>query len=792
MMISIKLAIRNILKNRFSYIISFISLLVGFTIILLIGVYLYNELSYDKFHEKENIYRVGFRASFADKNTSYAFSWAPLGPKMKEYYPEIVDFVRLYKIPSRIIVKHNDKTFLHDDLFYVDKNLFHFFSFKLLTGNPNTVLNEPNTAVLTEQMAKLYFGNENPIGKIIEADNKEFIVSGIAKSPPINSHIKFNILFSISSLNEDKIGNEKVLESWKRTNYYTYLQFLNPESIQSVKASRQDFIDDELFMFKKDLNVDIDLLIQAIENIHLHSNLDRELEPNNSISNLIFVFIIVLFVFIISCVNFILITANINLTRFKELYIKKVHGQSKILMISSYFLEILTLCFLSFLFALLLFYFLLPHYNLISHSVFSFDYLKNWNIVAGIITVLIFVSIVPGYFSGKILFNYKLNTTKDTSSSLKVFNSSIILIVQFCIAFTLIICSLIFNKQLDFIQNYNLGYDKSNILLIQTNNNQIRNSAEAICRKIMTLPEVISASTSSNHLANEPSTFAVSLSNIGENKEIQTSYNSVDYNFKEVYGFNIIEGHFFSINFPTDSSGVVVNQTFCKEMNLIDPINTNVNFLGREYKIIGVVEDFYFNSFRERIEPYIMFFKESSRRNHYLNIKLRDQVESQIINKLKEIWFEEFPDQIFEYTLYEDALQIRYQKDVVLLKLLKYLCILVVIIALSGLLGQNFLMLRLRKKEIAIRKVLGANFKDLLFVLTKKYVILLLISWVCASLISYFLTQEWLNNFVFRFENQYLYFIIPIVFSIITSMLFISFKTIHTLSENPVESLKEE
>jgi putative ABC transport system permease protein len=791
-MISIKLALRNIFKNRLSFLIGFISLLVGFMVSLLIGVYLYNEINYDRFHKKENLYRVGFSASFTDNNTNYAFAWAPLGPKMKEYYPEVVDFVRLYKIPSKIMVKHNENKFLQEDLFYVDQNLFEFFSFELTTGNPRTALSEPNTVVLTEQMAQLYFGNQNPIGKIIEADDKEFIVTGIAKSPPINSHIKFNILFSISSKHEDRIVNEKVLESWRLVNYYTYLQLLNKESIKSINSNRQAFIDDELYQFKEDLNVDIDLIIQPLESIHLHSNLDRELELNNSTSNLWIVFTIALFVFIISCVNFILITTNINITRFKEVYIKKVLGQSKMSIIISYLFETLFICFISLLFALLLFYYLLPQYNLISHSEFSFDYLLNWKIIVGIISVLLFTGIIPGYFSGKILFTFKLNSTKDAPPSLQVFNSSTILVVQFCIAFTLIICSLIFNKQLEFIQNHNLGYDKSNILIIRTNNDQVRNSAEDICKEIMTFPEIVSASISSNNLANEPSTFAISLTNNGENNQVQTNYNSVDYNFKDAYDFNLVKGRFFSMDFPTDSFGVVVNQTFCKELNLIDPINKNVYFLGREYKIIGVLEDFHFSSFREKIEPYLMFFKMSSTRNRYINIKLQDQLSQQIIKKIEEIWSDTFPDNIFEYTIYEDALQKRYQNDLVLVKLLKYLSIIVIIIALSGLLGQNFLMLRLRRKEIAIRKVLGANFKDLLYTLTKKYAILLLISWLVASCISYFLTQEWLNNFVFRFENQYVYFIIPIIFSILISLLIISLKTLKSLNENPIESLKEE
>ena len=675
-------------------------------------------------------------------------------------------------------------------MFYADHNFFKFFSFELSEGNPKTVLNEPNTVVLTEKIAQLYFGNQNPIGEIIEADNKEFIVTGIAKSPPINSHIKFNILFSMSSMHEDRIGNEKVLESWKRVNYYTYFQLLNKKSIGSINSDKQAFIDNELFMFKRDLNVNIDLIIKSIEDIHLHSHLDHELESNNSTSNLLIIFIIALFVLVISCVNFILITTNINITRFKEVYIKKVVGQTKTLLLFTYLLEILVICFISFLFALLLFYLLLPQYNLITNSNFSLNYLLNWEIITGIISILLIVVVVPGYFSGKILFAFTPNSTKNNQASFRVFNSSLILTIQFCIAFTLIICSLIFNKQLKCIQNHDLGFDKSNILLIHTNNN-VRNSAESICEKFMTLSEVKSISTSSNHLANEPLTFAVSLSNQGENNEIQTNYNFVDYNFKDTYGLKVSEGRFFSIDFPTDSFGVVVNQTFCKEINLTNPINKNLYFLGKKFEIIGVVEDFYFSSFRERIEPYLMFFKRNNRQNNYINVKLKGKVNQQIINKLDIIWSEAFSDNIFEYTLFEDTLQNRYQNDLIIVKLLRYLSLIVVIIALSGLLGQNFLILRLRKKEIAIRKVFGANFKNLLFILTKKYLILLLISWLGASIISYFLTREWLNNFVFKIENQFLYFIIPIFIGILMSLLFISFKTLKTLKDNPVEALRE-
>ena len=786
------MALRNLVKNRFSFLVVFISLIVGFTVTLFAGIYLYNEINYDKFHTKENICRVGFRAGFAEKKTDYAFSWAPLGPKMKEFFPEVIDFVRLYHLPSASVVKYGEKKYLSEKLFYADQDFFDFFSFKLIRGNPRTVLEEPNSAVLTERIASQYFGTQNPIGKILKINNKEYVVTGISKSPPVNSHIKFNILLSMSSMIHDKIGSENALESWKRVNYYTYLQFLNKKSVEKVIAGRKSFIDKELFMFKRDLNVDIDLIIQPIENIHLHSHLDRELEPNNSTSNLWIVFLIALFVLVISCVNFILITTNINITRFKEVYIKKVAGQSKYLMLSTYLLEILVICFISFLFALLLFYQLLPQYNLIIHSGFSWNYLINWKIITGIIALLLIVSIVPGYISGKILFSFTPNSTRYTPASYRVYNNSVILIIQFCIAFALIICTLIFTGQLNYIQNYKLGYDKSDILLIHINENYEKNAARSICENFMKLSDVRSVSISSNHLAKEPLTFAVSLSRQKGNNEIQTNYNNVDYNFKKTYGLKIEEGRFFSMDFPTDSSGIVVNQTFCKEFGLTDPINKNVYYLGMEFKIIGVVKDFYFNSFRERIEPYLMFFKGNNRRNNYISVKLNHKINRQIIKKLDGIWSEAFPDDVLDYSSYEDKLQTRYENDMMLVKLMKYLSLVVVIIALSGLLGQNFLILRLRKKEIAIRKVLGADFSNLLVVLTKKYFILMLIAWAGASVISYFLTGEWLNNFIFRIENRFLYYIFPVIFSMLISILFIGFRTAKTLKMNPAETLKEE
>jgi putative ABC transport system permease protein len=789
-MTTIKLALRNIFKNRLSFIIGFTSLIIGFTVSLFIGVYLYNEINYDKFHEKDNIYRVSFSGGFAEKKTDYAFAWAPLGPALKNYFPEITDFVRLYRLASNSVVKYEENKFLHDGLFYADQNFFDFFSFELISGNPKTVLSKPNSVVLTTKMVEFYFGNQNPIGKIIEANNREFIVTGVVKSPPINSHIKFNFLFSMISMSEDKVGSDPALESWRRINFYTYFRTLNKESIESIKSNKQAFIDKELFIFKRDWNADIDLIFFPLTDIHFKSHLDRELEPNNSTSNLWILFIIALFVLVISCVNFILITTNINITRFKEVYVKRAMGQSRFLLIVTYLLEIFIVCLISFLIALLLFYCLLPQYNQLTSSDFTLNYLMKWKIIIGIISVLLGVGIIPGYFSGKILFNLKMNSSLQTQASFQSSNSSLILIIQFCIAFTLIICSLVFSKQLRFIQNHDLGYDKSNILLVDVN--CIKNTAEIINKKFNTLPRIKSTCISMSHLAQEPSTFAVSLTNQGENAEMQTNYNYVGYNFKNTYGIEIIKGRFFSMDFPTDSFGVVVNQSFCKEIGLSDPVGENITFLNKEYKIIGVTKDFFFSSFRERIEPYIMFFKGENRFNRLISIKFTDKIKSSDINELIKIWNNEFSEEFFIQNSFEDKLQNRYQNDTILVKLLRYLCVIVVILALSGLLGQNFLMLRVRRKEIAIRKVLGADIKSLLYVLNKKYIILLLLSWVGASIISYFLTDEWLNNFIFRFDNKYLYFIVPIIFSILMSFLFISLRTLTYIKENPANALQNE
>ncbi|NOQ25709.1 MAG: FtsX-like permease family protein [Bacteroidales bacterium] len=789
-MTTIKLTLRNIFKNRLSFLIGFTSLIIGFTVSLFIGIYLYNEISYDKFHEKDNIYRVSFSGGFAEMKTDYAFAWAPLGPALKNYFPEITDFVRLYRLQPNTVVKYEETKFLHDGLFYADQNFFDFFSFELISGNPKTVLSKPNSVVITTKISELYFGDQNPIGKIIKASNREFIVTGVVKSPPINSHIKFNFLFSMISMSEDRIGSGPALESWRRVNFYTYFRSLNKESIESIKSNKQAFIDKELFIFKKDWKADIDLIFFPITDIHLKSHLDRELEPNSSTSNLWILFIIALFVFVISCVNFILITTNINITRFKEVYVKKVMGQSKFLLILSYLFEIFIICLLSFLIALLLFYFLLPQYNQMTNSEFTLNYLINWKIIIGIISALLIVGIVPGYFSGKILFNLGIKSSLQTKASFQSSNSSLILIIQFCIAFTLIICSLVFSKQLKYIQNHDLGYDKSNILLVDVN--WERNSAKIINEKFNTLSNIKSTCISMSHLAEEPATFIISLIKEGEKTELQTNYNYVNYNFKTTYGLEIIEGRFFSMEFPTDSFGVVVNQSFCKEMGLSNPIGENLTFLNKKYKIIGVSKDFFFCSFRERIEPYIMLLNKRNRDNRLISIKFTDKIKSSDIKELKRMWNNEFSENFFIQNSLEDKLQNRYQNDMILVKLLRYLSFIVIIIALSGLLGQNFLMLRVRRKEIAIRKVLGANFKNLLYILNKKYIILLLLSWIGACIISYFLTNDWLNNFIFTFENKYLYFIIPIIFSILMSFLIISLRTLTYIKENPANTLQNE
>jgi len=790
-MIFLKLAFRTLWKKKLSTIIALCSLVVGFTIALYVGAYVFHESSYDRFHEKENLYRVSFSGGFAERQTPYAFSWAPLGPRMKSYFPEVKDYVRMFRAQQKT-VEVEKKKFVTSKIFYADANFFQFFSFTLLEGEPTKVLQNPNTAVLTMSMARQYFGDEPAIGKQLSWDGQDYLITGIAADPPANSHNKFKLLASMSTFVNQTVGPDKRLESWRPVNYYTYLHLSNDKAIEKLQAQKQQFIDKEMYMFKEDLGVTIDLLFYPIEEIHLASHLDQELEPNNRLENLAIVALIGLFVLVLSSVNYILITTHINAGRYKEVFVKRVAGENKHGLLYTHLLETLILSVVSFALGILLYFEFFEAFSSLLHVSFQADILMQWQLVIGMLLAVLLVGTLPGVLAAKIVLHFPTNSAKPDFARARSGKSALLLFVQFSIALGLVITTLIFTQQLQYIQKHDLGYNTDELLLISLEDEEAERKAQAIKSMFTSMPEVSSVSGSARPLTGEPLTFGMSLKDSQGKEKFETNYNFVDYDFAATYGLKLRQGRFFSPAFGTDSAGIVVNETFCRQLGIDEAIGKEVVFLRNTFKIIGVAEDFQFHSLRNQIEPYAMLLTPQGRNPDVFTLKVHEREKALLMASVAMDLEKAFPDALFAVEDYDDAVMMAYQDDRLLRNLLLSLTMVIVFMALIGVLGQHFLMIRKRRKELAVRKVMGAGYQQLVWVLSRKYVLLFVISWLTASVLSFVLTRNWLMHFASRLQSVEFYYILPMILGTLFLLVLLAWGAHRALMESPAQVLKED
>ncbi len=790
-MIFLRLAFRTLWKKKLSTVIALCSLVVGFTIALYVGAYVFHESSYDRFHEKDNLYRVSFSGGFAERQTSYAFSWAPLGPRLKSYFPEVEDYVRMFRAQQKTVEVEKSR-FVTDKIFYADANFFEFFSFELLEGESTKVLEAPYTAVLTKSVAQQYFGDEPAIGKQITWEGQDYLITGIAADPPANSHNKFKILASMSTFGNQTVGPDKRLESWRPVNYYTYLHLSNDNAVKKLQAQKQEFIDNEMYMFKEDLGVTIDLLFYPLEEIHLASHLDQELEPNNRLENLAIVALIGLFVLVLSSVNYILITTHINAGRYKEVFVKRVAGESKHGLLYTHLLESLILSVISFAIGFMLYIQFFADFNSLLHVSFHANILLQWQLILSMVIGVLLVGTIPGILAAKIVMHFPTNSAKPDFAKARSGKSALLLFVQFSIALGLVITTLIFTEQLQHIQKHDLGYSTDELLLISLEDEEAERNAQAIKSMFSSLPEVSSVSGSARPLTGEPLTFGMSLKDSQGKEKFETNYNFVDYDFATTYGLKLRQGRFFSPDFGTDSSGIVVNETFCQQLGLDEAIGKEVVFLRNAFKIIGVAEDFQFHSLRNQIEPYAMLLTPQGRNPDVFTLKLNTSEKALVMAGIKKDLKQAYPDALFEVEDYDDAVLMAYQDDRLLRNLLLSLTMVIVFMALIGVLGQHFLMIRKRRKELAVRKVLGAGYQQLLWVLSHKYVLLFVISWLAASILSFVLTRNWLMHFASRLQSVEFYYILPMILGTVFLLLLLVWGAHRALMELPARVLKED
>ncbi|HRJ28258.1 MAG TPA: ABC transporter permease [Cyclobacteriaceae bacterium] len=794
-------AIRNILKYKLFSAINIAGLTVGVAACLFIFIYVKDELSFDRFHkDADRIYRVGLLGKMAGQEFNVSNSCYPVGPTMKEEIPGVTDYTRIWPASNTVVFAFEEKSFSEKKVFYVDSNFFSFFSFELVAGDVNTMLTEPNTVVITEDLAKKYFDNQSPLGKllIIGPDKKSFTVTGVAKRPPLNSHFQFNALISFSTV------DNQIWKGWTGNSMFTYVTLDEKTDPSVVDAKLEDVVIKHVGPEIEQLGLTYEqfkeqggrysYIVYPMVDTHLHSKLEGDPEPGGDIKYVYIFMAVGLFILIIACINFMNLSTARSAGRAKEVGLRKTLGSMRTQLIGQFLSESFIYSLIAMVLALALAYLLMPAFNVLSGKALSFSALLDpvFGVVAA--TLVIIIGLLAGSYPALYLtsFNPVEVLKGKIRSGMKTKGvRSLLVVVQFSVSIFLIAATLVVFQQLSFMQERNLGIDKNRVITIQNMRN-IGDSRKAFKDRLDQLSGITASSYTNNLFPgiNNINVFRIAGS---EQDRLLASY-FTDWDHQAVMKFNLKDGRYFSREHASDSSACLINESAVRELGwtLETAIGSEIlDFTGDKPKkvtVIGVIEDFNYESLKNQVRPLVIQLIDVSRQ---LMVRY-DGSPAEATAKIETLWKEFAPGVPFEYSFLDQDFDALFRAEMRMRDLFTVFSSLAIFIACLGLFALAAFLTEQRTKEIGIRKAMGASVSGLVFTLSKEFMILVAVSFVLAVVPAWYFMGQWLADFAYRIELNIAVFVLAGLLAFVVASLTIGFQALKAAGTNPVTSLRYE
>jgi putative ABC transport system permease protein len=787
----LKIGLRNLLKHKKYSLINILGLAVGFTGFILIMVWVQDELSYDMFHKNvDNTYLV-LRAS---NNKVSAITSKMLGPAVKSEIPGIINETDYSPLPESFkpFVQYKEKGF-EENLALTDSRFFEVFSFKFIEGNHLTALSDPNSIVITEKIAKKYFGNSEPLGKSFTLTflgiKKTVKVTGVIDNIPQNTQFQREFLLPLDFIKSFGAN----WDAWQNFNVQTFVVTRGKNNISDLGKKILECEN------RNAGNMNLGTTgysLLPLSKIHLHSSHIDFFFSTGDIKYVYIFSVVAFIILLIACMNYINLTNAFSLKRTKEIGIKKVVGARWKDLIYQYYGETLVITIAALTVSLLLVEILLPLLNNLSGKKLSFDYTSPELLITIILTTLI-TSIISGIYPAIFATRFRpaqilKGKFQNKSDGLNLQKG--LVIFQFALSIAIITCTFIVMSQLSFIRNADLGYDKKNIIGIRVNGD-IFDKYDAFKNKLLSNPEILSISRS------EPmdekslgSTEGINWK--GKQKRFGAWLLHVDPDFAKTYKIKMKKGRFYSEKYPSDeTSAYVINETAEKEMGLKPAIGEEIDVWGKKGKIIGVTNDFIFSSLHNLIEPVILRIPNPKEENIFyreLSVRLNPHSVRDGLEYVENTWKSFFPAEPFKFYFVDESQNANYFAEQRMSEIFKYFSLLAIFIACIGLYGLTAFMIERKIKDIGIHKVLGANIAKIVFMLSKKYLLWIVISNVIAFPAAYYFMNQWLQSFAYRINISLWIFFLAGAIALLISLITISFQAVKAATANPVESLRYE
>lgn len=780
----LKIAIRNLHKHKGYAVINIGGLAIGMACCLLILLFVRHESRYDRFHENgDRIVRLGMTFS---EMASFARIPSPTAPLFAENHPEIEQAIRLSKV--NVVFQHNSELIKEARFFYADANVFDVFTFPLLQGDPATALNEPNTLVLSESAAQKYFGDQPAIGQsLILNTGTVFNITGIAKNVPSQAHLRFDFLASYSTLPEP----ENVFQNQD----YTYFLLTDPEAATSLQKKLTALTSGPMEEMTPQLGgwavKDMKLFLQPLFDIHLHSNLGGEVQPTTDIRYLYIYTAIALFILLIACINYMNLATARSTRRSREVGMRKVLGAHRQQVMRQFLSESMLLSLIAVAFAAMLADLVLPLFNSLTDKEIRFDLFTDGAPGLLILGMTLVVGLVSGSYPALFLSRFRpvqvlkgAGLNRHATPRLR----KTLVVFQFTISIALIIGTATIQYQLDYIRTKRLGYDTEQIVTIPLTRLDTGQRA-TFKQEALKVPGILKASLASGfpHIG-------MTSTREHEGEKIKVQFLTVDHDYLETMGMEMVEGRPLSEAFPSDAeTAVLVNETAIRLLDLQDKMGSNVNLRmgnGEEDVLIGVVKDFHTATLHEPIIPTVLSINESMQRSLVMRLQPKDIPAT--LAALESLWIQFAPKHPFTYHFLDEWLNDLYLNEQRQGKLFGTFSTLAIFIACLGLFGLAAFMAEQRTKEVGIRKVLGASTSNLIMLLSRDFVKLVVIALVCAAPIAYIAMERWLEAFAYRIDLGVGTFALAGILAIVIALGAVSYQAIKAALSNPVDSLRYE
>ena len=801
----ILIALRNAWRNKGYTLINLLGLAIGIASSIIILLFVVDELGYDRHNEHfKEIYRICITGKIQGNEMEAALSSAPMGATLKSDFPEVEDFTRLYTFDGDPIVKYEDKVFIEENFYYADSTFFDVFTAPVIYGNPEEMLKRPNTVVLTEDIARKYFGKEDPVGKMVQVGQREenYEVTGVIEGFPENSHFRFNMLASMTSI---YIAD---LTHWLGNNNYTYIllqEGFEPDELvakfpQLLETHMGPQLEELLGMTLEEFFATgnrYGYFLQPLKDIHLQSDLQFEINPGGSRTSVIIFSVIAIFLIIIASINFMNLATASAAKRATEVGIRKVAGAGKQRLIWQFLTESFLITLLALILAIVLVELFLPGFNNLAGKSLQLGSIGISYLIIGLLLIGLFVGFASGSYPAFFLSSFKPVDVLKSGAMRGIRGSylrNILVTFQFIVTIVLFICTIVVNRQMTYIQNKDLGFDKENLLVIDRAY-VLGEQFDAFQQELLKNPTILQVSSSS----------AVPGGLIGDNAYLPEgagtdethAINNIfaDWHFMETYGLELIEGRWFQEDNPTDSFALIINESAVRAFGFEDPLNKRLyTSLGDDNEasqpIIGVIKDFNFQSLHQKIRPLVIKF--AGDRTTQLSVRISGIQTGKTLEFIEDTWNSFMEEQPVHMTFLEEDLSALYQNDEKSATVFSIFSILAIFIASLGLLGLASFSAAQRTKEVGIRKAMGASISSVLVTLSREFIWLILFATLAAWPLGYFFMKNWLQDYPDRVSLEPMIFVFSTLLAFIIAAVTVVLRVYQAASLNPVRSLRYE